>query len=379
MNGIVSFMQSDDTLFSVDGEAGTGKTTMLEMIRDHFKGAIIAAPTNKACDVLRKKGFEPTTLDRVINETVRHTTNRPMTDAEIKLYDENNWIKPHGDLMQEITYEKIEILDASRPVVLDESSMAGENQIKQLCKIASKVVCVGDSFQLPPVEDKPWFQNKTHDAVLDEIVRTDGDSGIARLCQALRRKDPNWRTKNWGDEVTIVPAGQFNLDDLKSMDVTIAHQNKTCDLYNSVMRELKGRTIASDPTRPVAGDTLLAWETDRHGGSAVTKGATYTVAMSGPCNGGYTVQFRELDASGKAPIIMNIAKANLMSQKTKISTHKCFPFSFAECITGHKSQGSEWDNVLVLAHDYWKREEPEYWNWLYTAMSRAEKHLTVAI
>ena len=53
-------------------------------------------------------------------------------------------------------------------------------------------------------------------------------------------------------------------------------------------------------------------------------------------------------------------------------------FSFAHCITGHKSQGSEWDNVVVLACDKALKHE-DYWNWLYTSCTRAKKHLTVIV
>jgi hypothetical protein len=61
---------------------------MLAMIADHFEGAIISAPTNKACDVLRQKGFASvTTDDRVVNQTIAHVTHHSMTASEIARYN----------------------------------------------------------------------------------------------------------------------------------------------------------------------------------------------------------------------------------------------------------------------------------------------------
>lgn len=376
MTGIREFMAGNATIFTVDGAAGTGKTTMLDMAREAFPGAIIGAPTNKACDVLRKKGFQPTTLDRIINHTKAHTSYREMTTQEVELYEKENWAMPMGRQIAEVTYEKIEKISPTSPVVIDESSMVSLAQIKQLSRIAPKIICIGDAFQLGPVEGEEWFQGKPHDAVLTEIVRTAEGSGIPRLGQALRNKDCSWREQDYGDAVSMIQVGEFDPMRLAKIDVTLAHKNSTCDLYNSVIRDTKGLSKEPDPYRPVRGDTLLSWYTTHDG--TIIKGATYTVVMAAPCNGGYSVQCRELDARG-GPIIVKVAKANLMEQCSKISTAGCRHFSYAHCVTAHKSQGSEWDNVLVLAHDYFKRSDPKYWNWAYTAITRAKQHLSVII
>ncbi len=52
-------------------------------------------------------------------------------------------------------------------------------------------------------------------------------------------------------------------------------------------------------------------------------------------------------------------------------------FDWGYCITAHKSQGSEWDHVLVIEEgefmwkgDLWRR-------WLYTAITRARERLII--
>jgi hypothetical protein len=48
------------------------------------------------------------------------------------------------------------------------------------------------------------------------------------------------------------------------------------------------------------------------------------------------------------------------------------PFDYSYCITGHKSQGSEFDSVLVMEQkcDLW-----DHRRWAYTAASRAKQLL----
>jgi len=50
-------------------------------------------------------------------------------------------------------------------------------------------------------------------------------------------------------------------------------------------------------------------------------------------------------------------------------------FDFGYVITTHKSQGSEWDNVIVFEERFPKATDEEYSKWLYTAVTRAKKNL----
>ena len=63
------------------------------------------------------------------------------------------------------------------------------------------------------------------------------------------------------------------------------------------------------------------------------------------------------------------------SGKKKRRYLDCFDFGYA--LTVHKSQGSEWDNVMVIEQPckYWSGRD---WNrWLYTAVTRAKNRLLI--
>ena len=51
-------------------------------------------------------------------------------------------------------------------------------------------------------------------------------------------------------------------------------------------------------------------------------------------------------------------------------------FTYGYAITCHKSQGSEWDNVLVIEEGF-PFDKEEHQRWLYTAATRAAKRLVI--
>ena len=51
-------------------------------------------------------------------------------------------------------------------------------------------------------------------------------------------------------------------------------------------------------------------------------------------------------------------------------------FDYGYCITCHKSQGSEWDKVLVIEEKF-PFEKEEHARWLYTACTRASEKLVL--
>jgi exodeoxyribonuclease-5 len=50
-------------------------------------------------------------------------------------------------------------------------------------------------------------------------------------------------------------------------------------------------------------------------------------------------------------------------------------FDFGYCVTCHKSQGSQWNNVAVYDESYVFQEDQ--FKWLYTAVTRAAEKLTI--
>ena len=49
------------------------------------------------------------------------------------------------------------------------------------------------------------------------------------------------------------------------------------------------------------------------------------------------------------------------------------PFDFGYCMTVHKAQGSEWENVLIIDENHGE----DRLSWLYTAITRASKAVRI--
>lgn len=361
--------------FVLDGPAGSGKTTLIRILKDALPDkVVICALTNKAVAVLRAKGFKnATTLDRVLNKSVYNPIIRPPTAQEIEYYTENEL--PIPAMIEEEDYEKLPADGAGTVVCVDEASMTNEVEFTRLINMYQKVIFVGDAFQLPPVEGTKWFQTAEPDVRLYKVVRTGEGSEITTLANMIRRKSPEWKKRDWKCEVTILNRNDRTAVEkaLKDANITLAHKNITCDDFNFKIRDIRGLFVNDmNWVVPQKGDVLLAWECIKGKGADIYKSEIYPVLKAFPLNGGFRVQLEGITE------LIAISKANLMEQKTEITVAHLHRFSFACCITAHKSQGSEWDHVVVLAYDH-ATKWPDHYNWLYTACTRAKKHLTVVI
>ena len=69
-------------------------------------------------------------------------------------------------------------------------------------------------------------------------------------------------------------------------------------------------------------------------------------------------------------------KQTYLLNKNKNYIDAPFDFAYAYAITCHKSQGSEWDKVLVFEERF-PFDEEEHRRWLYTACTRAREKLVI--
>ena len=250
--------------------------------------------------------------------------------------------------------------------------MTSENDYSRLIDLYNKVVFIGDSFQLAPVEGDEWFQKAEPDVVLNQIVRTAQNSEVTQVASLIRKQNPEWKKNDWHNEVTIIPRINCTQigEAMNNADIVLAHKNDTCNNINWLIRDLRG-LIGDDPFKPQPGEPLLSWESQKDLG--LIRSEVYEVVKSFPISAGYRVNLK-----GMRKEYFDINRANLKNQKTDIVVKDMLKFSYAHCITGHKNQGSEWDNVVVLAYDH-AVKFTDHWSWFYTICTRAKTHLTIVI
>lgn len=372
---------NDEKYTVISGYAGSGKTTLVRFIIDALdvdeNEVCYCAFTGKAAEVLRKKGNKNTcTLHKLLYESIP---------------------KPTGGFFRK---PKVEIPYSI--IVVDEISMAPKTLIDLLFKHNVYVICLGDPFQLPPIDKDEDNHLLEHPHIfLDEIMRQAQESEIIRLTMRIRnQEDIDFYN---GNEVKIIPYNQLNTGILQWGDQILTATNVKRQVINSQMRELH-----QYPDYPVDGDKVIClrnyWEEFSENEDALINGTIGILRNS-------FQSFRQIPAFVKSHIkkfdllISDIHipetgdKYNMVEidRKMIITGEKCCDwklsyqlgklrprygeivpkeFAYAYAITVHKAQGSEWNKVVVLEETF-PFDKMEHARWLYTACTRASEKLVL--
>ena len=365
----------------IAGYAGTGKSTLVKFIIaaldvDPSK-VCYATFTGKAAQVLLKKGNR--------NEVTLHKL----------LYD--SIPRPAGGFMR-IPKKS---LDYSI-VVVDEVSMAPKTLMDLLFKHNVYVICLGDPFQLPPIDkdEDNGLLAKPH-IFLDEIMRQAAESEIIRLTMDIRENKP---LKNMrGNQVHVVGKNELVMGMYNWADQVLVATNLTRHAINDQMREMRG--FGPEPTD---GDKIIClrnyWDdlSEMGTGDPLVNGTIGTLVT--PTKDIIKVPFYAYDKG-----VIDVLSAGFISEtgndygmlnmdpriikggesalewrdkyklgklRDKIGDVIPKEFAYGYAITCHKAQGSEWDKVLVVEENF-PRVKEEHARWLYTAATRAVDKLVI--
>jgi exodeoxyribonuclease-5 len=219
---------------------------------------------------------------------------------------------------------------------------------------------VGDHGQLEPIgKDEGLMQNP--DYVLEEIHRNAGE--IAHFAEFIRKGFRPAAFKNKSPKnihfINKKEASKLYLE----VDQIICAFNKTRVQINAECRAQKGRT----GDWPVAGDTVMCLRNNKNLGLFNGMQGVVKYAYNRPDN-------KMLFQSNGLDFWVRFDPTQFGKEKYDFSGYRedPDPFDWCEAITAHKSQGDEWDNVMVFEQksDFWDQRR-----WSYTAASRARECL----
>lgn len=350
----------------IAGYAGVGKSFMVSHIVDALKipksDVCYIAYTGRAALLLREKGCE-----------------NSMTAHRLLYYSKE---LPDGTF-QHKPRERLEY--PYKLIVVDEVSMIPTDMWDLLLSHGVHVIALGDPFQLPPIEGESEILAHPH-IFLDEIVRQAQDSEIIRLSMDVRDRLP--LTKCKGNEVSIVSKHQLNNAYYSGADQIIAAKNITRANINWKCRKIKfGEDIPNYPIKDEKiiclknyWDILSTQQDPLINGMIGTlddvyysEGELFKHKMNADFSIGENNNFYSLFmdynlfTEGKQTI-------NNDNWKKFMGMPKPLLFDYAYCITCHKAQGGEYDNVLVF-DEYMKGTD--HARWLYTAVTRSKKKLII--
>lgn len=330
---ISAWMQSDVQRFVLAGYAGTGKSTIAGILNTEYSNVHFCAYTGKAAQVLRSKGCD--------NASTVH-------GAIYKLIPGSNPARFTLDHSSRITKSSL--------VIVDEFSMLPEEIINDLEKLASKVLYLGDPFQLPPVVGNCIL---TPDFTLTEVHRQALDSPVLRAATDVRLGKGLGGIRKEGDFALM------RMDDVPHTTLLAASQ-VICRLNDTRVRWNKWfrQQLGFHSPLPMKGEKLICLQNNHEIGiyNGVTglaqsdardhKHSSYEIDFDGQKD----LRIWDGDVTGKAPAYMKGLER----------------LDYASVITCHKSQGSEYDNVLFMPESRDARL-------IYTGITRAAKRCIVAI
>jgi len=376
--------KTEDILI-VGGYAGTGKTTLIAEFRKILGEGINVAFvtfTGKASATLRSKlEKQEAIFSNDYVGTIHGLIYRP-------LYR----INPDTGKRVVCGWEKIDRIDRYDMIIIDEASMINLNIYNDLLSYKKPILAVGDHGQLPPVGESGFnLMSKPH-LKLETIHRQAEDSDIIRISKIARERG-------------YIPRGIYSQNVFKlSWDqpkcreifsginhgenvIVLCGMNKTRVGINNIIR----KKMSFTRHEPYPTERLVCLKNNNstkimNGQLGTLVWLTYaaeniydiTIQMDGfpDFYSGYTI--RECFNKENYDDIFEITGRKRNSDFMKENNVQFIDaFDFGYAISVHRSQGSEWDKVVLFEErsNYW--DSDFYKKWLYTAVTRAKEKLFI--
>lgn len=389
--------EGEAQVYRVFGYAGTGKTTLAQHFAEGVSGQVLAgAFTGKAAHVLHQKNFPGATTIHSLIYHSRDKSRARLKELELELAEFRHELHNDGCAPAEIEdhsgIKKLKVLiaqentNAARPhftlnldsvvkdaslIIIDECSMVDETVGLDLLSFGTKVLVLGDPAQLPPIGGAGFFtEHVKPDSMLDEIHRQAADNPIINMATKARLGQ-NLDYGNYGSSRVI------RMEDLTSelalgANQIIVGRNATRYNYNKRLRELHGR----QGVLPEAGDRLVCLRNNHEAG--LLNGAIWNVEEFQAADDD-RVAMRVVPEEGGDFLDVEAHAHHFLGKGADLQwwerkTAEEFDYGYA--LTGHKSQGSQWNKTVVVDESYCFKAHRH--RWLYTSLTRAAEQTIVA-
>jgi exodeoxyribonuclease V len=358
---------------TIGGYAGTGKTTLISILRKHLKNenpnlkVAMACYTGKASQNLRNKLVSAGALyPSDTCGTIHQLIYKPVTndDGEIITWKRN----------QEIECDLI---------IVDEASMIQKQTWDDLAGYGIPILAVGDHGQLPPIDDDFNLMD-TPDFKLEKIHRQAADNPIIHLATLARNGEPiplkkySSTVQKFHMKSDIGRAMQEQLLQSVHKDtLVLCGTNVTRQRLNHDIRSFKQFFSQA----PSVGEQVVCLKNSYEKDSdPIYNGMLGTIEKITPYKDHWydvIVHFAQEDRRFGG----RISKEQFGQKQLLLSVPGVFwkdigdRFDFGYALTVHKAQGSQARRVVLFDESFYFREKKN--QWLYTAITRAEEELFI--
>jgi exodeoxyribonuclease-5 len=358
---------------SIGGYAGTGKTTLIGVLRNYIakhqpkKRIAFASFTGRASQNLgnklqQQKAFHPE-LDT--NGTIHKLIYTAQTDKEGRIVSWERNKKLEYDLL-----------------IVDEASMITRDIWQDLQRYQIPILAFGDHGQLPPIGDTFNLMEKPM-VRLEKIHRQADGNPIIHLA-TMARQGQEIPFQNFTSKVRKVSRYSEDASDLlerffiQTNDTLIlCGSNKTRIKLNGQVRAAKG----IESPEPQKGDTVVCLKNIYENKTGpIYNGMIGTISSISPEEELWykaKVEFSD-DAKTYAGHIckQQFNAPKMLDTLPGVHFSKMGDrFDFGYALTVHKAQGSQALRALVFDESFLFKEHAV--RWLYTAITRAEEELYI--
>jgi len=382
----LSVLSADELI--IVGHAGTGKSTIIPYIikdiRKYKKGVRVgvAALTGKAVSVIKKK------ISEVINSSWDSisTIHGLMYIPEYKIDSKGRKVLSKWVRKREIDVDLI---------IIDEGSMINQVLWNDLRSYNVPIIIIGDHGQLPPIGGNFNLMNRPN-FTLTEIHRQSLGNPIINLSTKIRQTGqllvphPSQNQQvfglDWRDPVCQAIFNQkINWND-KGI-ICLCGYNSSRVKLNTKIRSLLQYTLKE----PYPDERIMCLKNNYNSG--IMNGQLSSVVWTLPYERDLLNLTIQID--GDDDFYECIAHDGCFGKEKYddvfgIQFHKVYKrqieesncdsidlFDFGYATTVHKSQGSEWDKVVLFVQRNKYQEDDQWRRWLYTAVTRAKEKLFV--
>jgi len=372
------FKDKNDLILRVGGFAGSGKTTILSLLAKKFgDSTAFCCYTGKAASVLRSK-LDKLKIDYSYCGTIHGLIYRPVIDS--KTLEVIGWARKNS--MKESF------------IVIDEASMVGEKMWGDLTRFGTKILVVGDHFQLPPINSVINLMDKP-DLRLEKIHRQAEDNPIIKLSMLARNGHSikDFRV----DDDRVVHVSKYDYDKIEQFfteifvnrdpleSAVLSFFNNTRVTNNKIIRE-----ICDKGKEPEEDDLVICLKNVHGKTQSVFNGMRGVVQSSVKLNShvynmDISFPYEDIDISenisrhqfGQPYTFANILDLKKFGMRPKNWGEVGLLFDYGYSLTVHKAQGSQFENVMVFVERLKKLEEEYFNRWLYTAITRSSINLAL--
>ncbi len=381
---------SEASYMTIGGYSGTGKTYLIgdiaKEVKSKYKKINIAfvAFTGKASSVLNKRLNEANVLS---------SKDHFVGTIHSLMYKPYFIINSNGQkiLAGWRRKSKDDIIYMYDLIIIDEASMVNQEIWRDIRSYGVPIIAVGDHGQLPPIGDNFNLLEKPN-YVLKTIHRQALDSPIIQLSIAAR-KNGFIKPGFYGKDVFKLDWSQQyckNVFDGIQWDknyIVLCGFNQTRVALNNRIREKLGFKYDF----PYPGERLICLKNNHT--NKIMNGQLGTLTFLLPFNKNINEMTIEMDDTGDmyqnlvhnfcfgktnydgSYDVISLKKMATLLKRSQFKTIDLFDFGYA--ISVHRSQGSEWNNVVLFEQrtGYW--DDEFYRRWLYTAVTRAKEKLFI--